>query len=398
MWLVEQTVIKKSHCMYKIIEDFCIKSNNFYNFALYYTRQEFINNNRFIGYKEMQKIMKTEDPYKELMSQSAQCVLQVIERNWRSFFNGIKKWKANKTEFNGMPKLPNYRKKGSKFTWFLKNNNTYIKDGKLFFKLKAMQKYGFKTSVKGRLIAVRFVPKNDVFVLEIVYEKESMTNMLEKSNIVSIDFGVNNLVTMTNNIGLSPVIIKGGAIKSINQWFNKERARLMNCLNTDQVWSHQLDRITNKRFNRVKNYFHQTSKHVIDYCVKNNIGTVIVGYNNFWKQEINIGHKNNQTFCDIPYNLLLNQLKYKCELNNIQFVKTEESFTSGTSFLDGEYPSRENYNKKRRIKRGLFKSNNGIIINSDVNASFQIMKKVIPDVIFNHGIGGCLNPVSVNPV
>jgi putative transposase len=346
----------------------------------------------------MQKIMKAEEAYKALMSQSSQCVLQVLDRNWKSFFNGIKKWKTNQSEFNGMPKLPNYRKKGSKFTWFLKNNNTYIKDGKLFFKLKAMQKYGFKTSVKGRLIAVRFVPKNDVFVLEIVYEKEPTMNMLEKSNIVSIDFGVNNLVTMTNNIGLSPVIIKGGAVKSINQWFNKERARLKNKLPEETNWSKQLDRITRKRFNKIKNCFHHCSNYVVDYCIKNNIGTVIVGYNSFWKQNINIGHKNNQTFTDIPYQMMLNQLQYKCDLNNIQFIMTEESFTSGTSFLDEEYPNRENYNKRRRIKRGLFKSNNGTLINSDVNGSLQIMKKVFPDVVFNHGIEGCLNPVSVNPV
>ena len=398
MWLVEQTVIKRSHPMYKTIEDFCIKSNNFYNFALYHVRQEFINNRKFIGHQEMQKIMKTEEPYKELMSQSSQCVLQVLDRNWRSFFKSMQKWKVNKYEFTGMPKIPNYRKKGSKFTWFLKNNNTYIKDGKLYFKLKAMNGFGFKTSVDERLIAVRFVPKNDVFILEIIYETEKKKNDLDSSNIASIDFGVNNLVTMTNNIGLSPVIIKGGAVKSINQWFNKERARLINRLTGGCGWSNQLSKITNNRFNKIKNIFHHTSKHIIDYCIKNNIGKLIIGYNSLWKHEINIGHKNNQIFADIPYRILLNQLKYKCELNNIQFIMTEESFTSGTSFLDGELPVRENYDKKRRIKRGLFKSNNGTLINSDVNGSLQIMKKVFPDVVLNHGIEGCLNPVSVNPV
>ena len=398
MLLVEQTIINKNHRLYKTIEDFCIRSNNFYNFALYYTRQEFIKNKTWVRYQEMQKLMKTEEPYKTLMSQSSQCVLQVLDRNWKSFFNGMKKWTKDRSGFNGMPKLPNYRKKGGKFVWFLKNNNTYIKDGKLFFRLKAMQRYGFKTSVTGRLVAVRFVPRNDVFVLEIVYEKEAVNHNLSLTNVASIDFGVNNLVTMTNNIGLRPVIIKGKPVKSINQWYNKEHARLQGCLSKEQMWSKQLDRITNRRYNRVKNYFHHVSKFVIDYCVGNNIGTLIVGYNEAWKQDINIGNKNNQEFVSIPYNMLKNQLEYKCKLNNIQIVFTEESYTSGTSFIDGEFPIKENYHKKRRIKRGLFESNTGILINSDVNGSLQIMKKVIPDVVFNHGIGGCLNPISVLPM
>ena len=395
---MEQTIINKNHKLYKTIEDFCVRSNNFYNFALYHIRQEFINNHKWIRYQEMQKIMKTEEPYKKLMSQSSQCVLQIIDRNMKSFFEGNKKWKSNNENMHGRPKLPDYRKKGSKFTWFLKNNNTYIKDGKLFFKLKTMQGYGFKTLVTGRLIAVRFVPKNDVFVLEIVYEAEEKKHVLDYSNIAAIDLGSTNLVTMTNNIGLRPVIIKGGAVKSINQWFNKERARLMRCLKDEQTWSLQLDRITNKRFQRIKNYFHHSSKYIINYCISNKIGTLIVGYNKEWKQEINIGKRNNQTFVSIPHSMLLNQLLYKGRMNGITLIETEESFTSGTSYFDGETPCRENYDKSRRVKRGLFKTNDGVLINSDVNGSLQIMRKVIPNVGNVHGIVGCLNPIAVNPL
>jgi len=346
----------------------------------------------------MQKLMRTHEPYKQLMSQSSECVLQVLDRSWKSFFQGMKGWKKNPEKYLGMPKLPNYHKKGSKFTWFLKNNNTYIKDGKLYFRLKAMKNYGFKTSVTGKLIAVRFVPRNDVFVLEIIYQKEVSKAQLTKENVVALDLGVNNLVTMTNNIGLSPIIIKGTFIKSINQWYNKERATLVSKLGKDQHWSKKLDRITQRRFQKVKNYFHHSSKYIIDYCLNSNIGTIIIGYNTGWKQKVNIGKVNNQTFVSIPYDMLINQLRYKCELNGINLIITEESYTSGTSFLDGELPIKENYNKKRRIKRGLFKSDNGTLINSDVNGSFQIMKKVFPDVVYNHGIAGCLNPVSIYSV
>lgn len=396
--LVEQTIINKNHILYKTIEDFCIRSNNFYNFALYYIKKEFTETGKWIRYQDMQKIMKDTDPYRKLMSQSSQCILQVLDRNMKSFFEANKKWKSNNENMLGRPKLPGYHKKGSKFTWFLKNNNTYIKDGKLFFRLKAMKGYGFKTHVKGRLISVRFVPKNDTFILEIIYEKETKKHDLDYSNIASIDLGSTNLITMTNNIGLRPVIIKGGVVKSVNQWFNKERSRLMGCLNEDRTWTKKLDIITRKRFQRIKNYFHHSSKFVVDYCIKNKIGTLIIGYNKEWKQEINIGKRNNQMFTHVPHNMLLQQIRYKCKLNGITIIETEESFTSGTSYFDGELPCRENYDKSRRIKRGLFKTNDGILINADVNGSLQIMRKEIPNVGNVHGIGGCLNPVVVNPL
>lgn len=392
---VEQTIIKKSHPMYSIINDFCIKSTNMYNFANYHVRKRFIEDNYWLKYQEMQKIFKTEEPYKQLMSQSSQCILQVLERDWKSFFEGMKAWKSNPSKFLGMPKLPKYKPKGKPSTWFLKNNNTYIKEGRLYFRLKAMQGFSFKTSVKDRLIAIRFVPKNGVIILEIIYEKIITTNKIINNNIISLDLGVNNFVTMTNNIGKNPILINGKQIKSINQHYNKQRSYLTSTLPNNVFWSKKLNSITNNRNNKVKNFIHHSSKYILKYCKENNISKIIIGNNPMWKQDIKLSKRTNQNFVSIPYDILIKQLQYKSLDYGIEVILTEESYTSGTSFLDNELPIKENYNKKRRIKRGLFKSNKGILINSDVNGSYQIMKKVFPNV-FTNGIEACLTPIKVN--
>lgn len=209
---VEQTIIRNNHPMYDTVKDFCIRSNNFYNYSNYIVRQEFIKNNNWLKYQELQKLLKTHEPYRHLMSQSAQCQLRLLEKNWKSYFKAIKQWKVNPSKFLGMPKLPNYKKKGGCHIWLLKNNQTYIEDGYLGFKLKCMNGYKFKTSVKGRLISVRFVPRNNVFVMEIVYEQEVKMKENFNKNIASIDLGVKNFITMSNNIQKNPVIIKGGIL------------------------------------------------------------------------------------------------------------------------------------------------------------------------------------------
>ena len=257
--------------------------------------------------------------------------------------------------------------------------------------------YSFKTKVTGRLIAVRFKPKNDVFIMEIIYEKEVSKDIEENNNIASIDCGVNNFITLSDNIGNNPILIKGGILKSINQNYNKKRAYYHSILPKEVKWSKRLKTLDRKRFQRIKNYIHNCSKFIVNYCLKYNIKTLILGNNDRWKQKVKLGDKNNQNFIYIPYKMLIEQLEYKCLNNNIKFIITEESFTSGTSFLDNEEPIRKNYNIKRRICRGLFKSNEGKIINSDVNASLQIMKKVIPKA-FDNGIEVCLIPITIKNV
>lgn len=397
VWRAERQQINKSHIMYDTIKDYCIRSNNMYNFALYNVRQEFINNNNYLSYYDTQKLLKSSEPYKQLMSQASQCVLQLIDRNFKSYFKAIKDWQKNPHKYLGMHKLPKYRDKGKPFTWFLKNNQTYIKNGRLYFKLKCMNGYSFKTGVTGRLIAVRFVPQNNYFTLEIIYEKEIQEKTEYNNRIAAIDLGVNNFVTLTNNVGLKPIVINGKGIKSVNQYYNKQRARMMSSLKkrNNQNWSNALDTLNKKRYNRIHNFMHNSSRFVVDYCKKNDIDNLVIGLNKTWKQECGMNDKATQNFTFIPYDKFIQQLEYKCLDNGINLTVTDESYTSGTSFLDAEEPIKEDYNKSRRIKRGLFKSNKGLLINSDVNGSMQIMKKVYPNA-HCYGLEGNLTPVVIN--
>ncbi|MCE5220216.1 MAG: transposase [Clostridium sp.] len=386
----------KTHPLYKVIDEFSFRSKNLYNYANYLIRQEFINNGKYIKYRDIDKMLQKTEPYKELMSQSSQCTLQVLDRNWKSFFVAIKDWSKNPSKYLGRPKLPKYKKKDGRFPWYLKNNQTWIKDGYLGFQLKVMNGYKFKTNVKGRLISVRFIPKGSIYIMEIVYEIEVPEVNPECKNIIGIDLGVNNFVTIVNNIGLKPIIINGKGIKSINQYYNKRKAKTQSELKIrhNKDWSNKLDILTRKRANRVKNYIHHTSHYIIEYCKDNQIDTIVLGLNKTWKQECKMNDKTTQNFIYIPYNMLINQLKYKSNDNNINLIITEEAYTSGTSFLDNELPIKENYNKSRRIKRGLFKSNDGRYINSDVNGACQIMRKVFPKAMY--GIEGSLTPVIIN--
>ena len=392
--------------MYKLIDEYCFKSKNLYNYANYILRQEFINNKKYIKYTDMAKNLKTSKPYKDLMSQASQCTLQVLDRNWKSFFVAIKDWKKHKNKYLGMPK---YKKKDGRFPWFLKNNQIYFKDHLLWFKLKIFNGYKFKTHLNDndRIISIRFIPRGCIYVLEIVYEKEITCiediNNIQSKQICSIDLGVNNFATITNNIGIQSIIINGKGIKSINQYYNKQRAKLQSelMIKNKKLWSKRLDIITRKRNNKVKNFIHHASKNVITYCKSLNIDTIVIGLNKTWKQECNLSDKTNQNFIQIPYDMFINQLQYKGLENNIKVIITEESYTSGTSFLDNELPNKQYYNYSRRIKRGLFKSNEGKLINSDVNGSLQIMKKVFSNAFNNierYEIEGSLNPIIMNVV
>lgn len=279
------------------------------------------------------------------------------------------------------------------------NNTVVIKDNnKLHFKMKCLNDYNWRCRNLGRLIQVRFVPKGTCYVMEIIYEVEIDNNIIDIPNrVCSIDLGVNNFVTMTNNIGLRPIIINGKGIKSINQYYNKrlanEKSRLMK--RNDKFYSKKLDSITFKRFKRIKNYIHNTSSLIINYCIDNNIDTIVIGINKEWKQESILNRKSNQHFIQIPYSMLIGQLEYKGVDNGIKIRTNNESYTSGTSFLDNEEPIKENYNKSRRVKRGLFKTNTGRLINSDVNGSLQIMKKAFSDTI-SYEIGADLTPIVIN--
>mgnify|MGYP002409762405 FL=1 len=377
----ERHIIKKSHKMWKMCDELCFKSKNLYNYANYIQRQRFINNENIIKYNELSQLLNKHETFTSLGSNSAQHTLKMLDKTWKSFFVAIKDYWKNPSRYLGKPNIPKYKDKNGRYVCVLTNLQSQIKDGYLYFAFKPLQPFNniFRTKIKGKHMQTRIIPKGSCYVLEVVYETEVPEVLKESKNIVGIDLGLNNFATLTNNVSALPIIINGKIIKSYNQYWNKRKSNLSSDLKKrhNQNWSNKLETLTQKRNNKMEYFMHCASKYVINYCIAIGCDTIIIGYNQEWKQECNIG-KSTQKFIQIPYYSFINKLKYKCENNGIKFIETEESYTSGTSFLDDELPIKDNYDKSRRIYRGLFKSNNNILINSDVNGSYQIIKKVFP--------------------
>lgn len=395
----EQIIIKKNHPKFKIIDEMCFNSKNLYNEANYVIRQKFIESGEYISYYDMNKEFKTHENYKMCMSQPANCTLRLLDKNWKSYFEAIKDWKAHPEKYLGMPKLPKYLKKDGRFPWMIPNNSCLYdyENGEVYFRLRKLQGYHWKSRCLGRLIQVRFVPHDNYYAMEICYEIEVEDIGKDRvgKRIAAIDIGVDNLVTMTNNIMESPIIINGKPLKSINQQYNKQKAKIQSDLmkRNGQHWSNKLETLSYKRNQRIKNYMHNASALIIKWCIEHNIDTLVVGKNDTWKQE----KKHMQNFTSIPYEMLLGQLRYKCENAGIKYIEVNEAYTSGTSYLDNEAPIKENYNKVRRVQRGLFQAKD-MLINADVNGSLQIMRKVFPDSYTGYGIEVDLTPIIINAV
>ena len=410
---VEQHRIKKSHRFFHIIDDLCWKSKNMYNYGNYIIRQEFVKTSKekeeglresavWIQYNKLFDMVKDSDPYKELGSNVGQATLRKLDKAWKSFFNATKDYSKNPSKYLGRPHMPKYLpKENGRYECDLDNNKFKVIDGYIYFCWKPLKimNDSFMTNIPEgtKLFQIRFVPKNGEYIMEVVYQIDVPDIEEKAERIASIDLGVDNLITITTNCGVAPLVINGKPLKSINQYYNKKisemRAELKKRHNTD--WSKEMQRFTTKRNNKVDDYIQKATKMVIDFCKENNIDTLVCGYNSGWKQESDMGKKTNQKFVDIPHANIVMRLSYKCETAGILFKTPEESFTSGTSFLDGEEPIKENYDKSRRVHRGLFVSNNGTKINADVNGSYQITKKVFPNAYSNGIVGVGLHPTVV---
>ena len=395
----EQIIIKKDHPKFKIIDEMCFNSKNLYNEANYVIRQKFIESGEYLNYYDMNKEFKTHENYKLTFSQPANCTLRLLDKNWKSYFKAIKDWKEHPDKYLGMPKLPKYLPKDGRFPWMIPNNQLVYDYEKstIYIRNRHMNDYDWHCRCLGRPIQVRFIPHGNHYTMEIIYEIEieDIDKDMVSERIAAIDIGVDNLVTMTNNIMESPIIINGKPLKSINQQYNKQKAKMQSDLmkRNGQHWSNKLETLSYKRNQRIKNYMHNASALIIKWCVEHNIDTLVVGKNDTWKQE----KKHMQNFTSIPYEMLLGQLQYKCENAGIKYIEVNEAYTSGTSYLDNEAPIKENYNKERRIQRGLFQAKN-MLINADVNGSLQIMRKVFPDSYTGYGIEVDLTPIIINAV
>lgn len=391
----EQHNIKLKSDFGRFIDDYCFKSKNLYNYANFILRQEFTKNNHYISYNQLFSMVKDSESYKEIGSNTGQATLRMLDKAWKSFYEGMRGYAKDPSKYLGKPKIPKYQPKDGRYTLCLDSNKVKLIDGYVYFAWKPFKPFNnrYQTNAKDRILQCRFIPKHDHYVMEIIYEIEVIDCLDYSERIISIDLGVENFVTMVNNFGEQPIVIKGGKLKSINQYYNKEKAKLQSELAkiNRKHWSKKLQTLTSKRCEKTKYHMHCVSKYIVDYCVLYEVDTLVVGHNDGWKQ----GAKHIQNFTYIPYDLFTKMLKYKCENNGIRFIKVNEAYTSGTSFLDSEEPCKDNYDKKRRVQRGLFISNENKEINADVNGAYQIMKKAFPNV-FSDGIEGVgLHPLIV---
>ena len=238
---------------------------------------------------------------------------------------------------------------------------------------------------------IRIIPKYNArfFEIQYVYEVQEKTTDLNKNNALAIDLGIDNLCTCTTNNGQS-FIIDGKKLKSINQLANKKNTYLQAIKDKQKITktTKAQTKLWNKRNNQVNYYLSKAARIIINYCLQNDIGTIVLGYNENFQDKSNIGKANNQNFVNIPIGMLKDKLEYLCQWYGIDLIIQEESYTSKSSFLDNDdLPIYDEKNSQKysfsgkRIKRGLYKSKLGILINSDVNGSLNILRKVNKFVI-----------------
>ena len=401
MKLVEQHIIKSNNALYKDLNNLCFLSKNLYNQALYRIRQQFFNDKTFKNYNEVNKELHDENQvdYRALPANTSQETLKLVNQNYSSFFKSLQKGIKS-------ARIPGYLDK-TKGRQIVVYNHMTLPSGLLEKGIIKLPKTNIQFKTKQKNIKqVRIVPKNNYIVLEVIYEASIKELLKDNKRYMSIDLGIDNLASCSSNVSKS-FIINGKPVKSINQFYNKKKANLQSELElkNKKKTSKHLQNLTLKRNNKIKDYFHKASRYIVNQLVNQSINILIIGKNDGWKQETNIGKKNNQNFTQIPHQMFINQLKYKCQLEGINVIEYEESYTSKVSFFDNDFIPTYQVNDElfkssgKRIKRGLYKTKDNLLINADINGSLNIMRKylneVCDDLISPANRGLVMNPVKI---
>jgi IS605 OrfB family transposase len=406
MQLTERHIIKSTEHRFTEIDALAFKSKNLYNAANYVIRQSFIYGWGYVGYNEMNRLMKSHEAYKALPESVSQQILMVLDKNWKSFFEAVKAYKVDDSKFTGRPKLPKYKDKAKGRNILVYTiqaiSSKQLRTG--IIKLSGTE-FLIKTKLNpARICQVRLVPKCDSYVIEVIYNEPEST-VSNDNFVASIDLGLDNLMALTlNQPGFTPMLVNGRPLKSINQFYNKRSSQLQSQLKGSRRTSPRIQRLTRWINQKVDNYLHHTSRLIIDILTVKQIGTLVIGKNAQWKTEIDLGKQTNQNFVSIPHARLIEMLEYKARLVGITVILQEESYTSRANFLGLDpIPVYGKTDKDpvftgKRIKRGLYKTSVGQLINSDVNAAYNILRKAIPNA-FSNGIGSCVvQPRRVNPL
>ena len=359
----------------------CKVSNNLYNQALYLFRQTLKNENKWLWYADMDKLMKNtpnlegEINYRLLKAQVSQQILKVLDKNIKAYCKAIKDFKTNPAKYKAMPQLPSFRKRSGLFNLYYPNQSAIIKNGKIRLakdlEILIPQWDKYKERIQN-FQQVRILPSGKKLKVEIVYRQEVKDADLDKSKYASIDLGIDNLATMVTDKG--SFLYSGKFLKSYNGNFNRQLAKLKSIKDKQGIKkaTKRMQNLYEKRDRYFEDAFHKYSRMIVNHLIENRIGNLVVGYNTGWKQSVNIGKRNNQKFVQIPFARLASYLKYKCRMAGIRFVENEESYTSKCDALAKEEIGKHESYIGKRVKRGLFRSSTGRYINADVNGAVNI--------------------------
>ncbi|KKN48070.1 hypothetical protein LCGC14_0656610 [marine sediment metagenome] len=370
----------------------CSISKKLYNHANWYIRQDFFHLENWLRYQDLDFILKRSDTYRLLKAQTSQQILKILDKNWKSYFNSIKEWNKNRKKFNGHPKPPKYKQDDCNLLVYT-NQNSKIENNKIVLTMSRLFKDifpEFETPLEITIPLykkknfeeyqqIRILPRKKFYEIEIIYRSSIKKSKLNKDYYLSIDFGLNNLITTVENKNSKPIIVSGKVLKSINRQWNKRKARLSSIKDKQKLkWTTQLDSITLSRNSVITDYLHKTAQLIVGYCLKHEIGHICLGKLKEIKQNIRLGKQNNQNFVNIPIQKLKQIITYKAHLVGIKVHEVDESYTSKCSSLDLEPIQKHNKYQGKRIKRGLFRGSN-YLLNADVNGALNILRKVVGD-------------------
>jgi putative transposase len=404
MIVVERHYIDRQHQFFKQFDDLSFLSKNLYNHANYWMRQHFFKSGSSVSsalsLKQLYAILKPTADYKSLPAKISNQVLKQVIHDWSAWQNSIRAYHQDSHLFLSRPNIPKYKHKTCGRNLLIYDNQSLGQRGKKKNngQLHLSQTEMIIATKAKDVIEVRIVPKTATYIVEVVYEKPVSLVDLNPKLIAGIDLGIDNLVALASNKPtFTPTLYDGKHLKSINQGFNKRRSFLLSQLATGKYTTRQIQQITLKRNKRVENYLHQTSSRIVKQLVDAQIWQLVIGLNVGWQQNLELGKKTHQTFVAIPHAKLIETIAYKAELLGIKVTVTEASYTSKCSFLDLEPVGKQESYQGKRVFRGLFRSFHGTLINADVNAALNMIRKVSGNSPFE-GCSNRLEVFAVSPV
>jgi putative transposase len=431
MYFVTKTIINPKHELYDYCSTMTALSKNIYNAALFRVRNIFTGFNkdslsdleqevfdevrltentfncqirRVISYNSLEKLMRAinnPDFFSGLPMQSSQAMVRKATTDFKNWLSALKRYKTDPSHFLGRPAMPHYLK-SDKTTAYITNQDAVYKNAEI--KLPLIKKRLPLPNVPENAILkeVKIKPYYNEFIILSTFEIPDVPQNSKLTHVASIDFGIENIVALITDEGKS-FLYKGGAIKSCNQLYNKRSSKLKSIItkghkNTNAK-SKQLSVLSRNREQFINDQMHKISRNVIDICLSNNVGTIVLGINRGIKQHSNMGRSNNQSFVSVPISRLAFMITYKAQRAGITVIEQEESYTSKADFLSNDLIPV--YGKEKgevsfsgsRIKRGLYKSATGRIINADINGAANIMCKA--GFTINDKISNMINPVII---